>query len=335
MMKTTTTRPAAVAPSLPGGGDGVSRGLGAVVDEACRAVVRSEEAPPDGSGAVAPADCASLAETLPSSPVGEGAAARADRGGPGGRREERAPDGRAVGAPSCATAPPVAGLTGMSTCDWPGHLAATVFLQGCPWNCTYCHNRDLIDPRAPGVLEWSDVLAFLGRRRGLLDGLVFSGGEPTRTAALPEAISDVRALGLAVGLHTSGAFPSRLAQVLGDLRWVGLDIKALPEDYQAVVGRPGAGERAWRSLGLVLESGVDYEVRTTIHPGSAATDRLGEIVARLLAAGVRTFALQQAREIGTREGFRADEPGWDDRFRALAAEVDTLGFDRFEARPAR
>jgi pyruvate formate lyase activating enzyme len=237
-------------------------------------------------------------------------------------------------ATATETAPTVAGLTGMSTCDWPGHLAATVFLQGCPWNCTYCHNRDLIDPRAPGVLEWSDILAFLGRRHGLLDGVVFSGGEPTRTGALPGAIRDVRALGLAVGLHTSGAFPSRLAQVLGDVHWVGLDIKALPEDYRAVVGRPGAGERAWRSLELVLASGVDHEIRTTVHPDSPATDRIAEIADRLRAAGVRTFALQQARAIGTREGFRADEPGWDDRFLALAAQVAALGFDRFDARPA-
>jgi pyruvate formate lyase activating enzyme len=248
-----------------------------------------------------------------------------------GASEARAVDATTPAAPPLA----VAGLTGMSTCDWPGHLVATVFFQGCPWNCTYCHNRDLIDARTPGVLEWSDVIAFLARRRGLLDGVVFSGGEPTRTAALPAVIRDVRDLGLGVGLHTAGAFPVRLAQVVGQVDWVGLDIKALPQDYGDVVGRPGAGERAWQSLRVVLESGVEHEVRTTVHPGSPAADRIAEIAQRLRAAGVRTFALQQARSIGTREGFVADAPGWDERFRELAALVACVGFDRFEVRPAR
>src|SRR3954447_23836555 len=74
----------------------------------------------------------------------------------------------------------VAGLTPLSTCDWPGQLVATVFLQGCPLACTYCHNPALIDPRVPGTLPWTSVTDLLGRRQGLLDGVVFSGGEPTR-----------------------------------------------------------------------------------------------------------------------------------------------------------
>jgi pyruvate formate lyase activating enzyme len=225
----------------------------------------------------------------------------------------------------------------MSTCDWPGRLVATVFLQGCPWSCAYCHNPDLIDPRAPGVVGWADVLAFLRRRQGLLDGVVFSGGEPTRSPWLPGALRDVRALGFAVGLHTAGAFPARLGALLAPERlvdWVGLDVKAMPEDYADVTGRPGSGERAWRSLDLVLASGVDHEVRTTIHPGSPAAARLPELAARLRAAGVRTFALQQARQAGTRPGFAAAAPGWDAEVRRLADGVRAEGFERFELRAA-
>jgi pyruvate formate lyase activating enzyme len=209
---------------------------------------------------------------------------------------------------------------------------ATVFLQGCPWSCDYCHNPTLIDPRTPAEVEWSAVLAFLGRRRGLLDGVVFSGGEPTLAAGLPRAVAEVRDLGLAVGLHTAGAFPHRLAAVLPDLDWVGLDIKACSEDYPAVVGRPGSGERAWRSLDLLLASQADHEVRTTIHPGSPAAERLGEIATRLRSLGVRAFVVQEARAQGTREGFRADAPGWRDRSRAAVEEVRALGFERFELR---
>jgi pyruvate formate lyase activating enzyme len=228
----------------------------------------------------------------------------------------------------------VAGLVRMSKCDWPGHLVATVFLQGCPWRCGYCHNPDLIDPRAPGVLAWSEVLAFLDRRRGLLDGVVFTGGEPTLDAALPAAIADVRARGFAVGLHTGGAYPRRLEALLAHLDWVGLDIKALPEDYPEVVGRPGSGERAWRSLAIVLASGVDHEIRTTVHPGSPAAAHLPEIAGRLRAAGVRSFVLQQARALGTRPGFVADAAGWDAEVQALADAARAAGPDRVTLRRA-
>ena len=108
----------------------------------------------------------------------------------------------------------IAGVTALSTCDWPGRLVATAFLQGCPWRCTYCHNAAILDPRAPGTVPWRDVLELLARRHGLLDGLVFSGGEPTRQRALVAAAAQVREAGFGVGLHTSGAYPSRLPALL-------------------------------------------------------------------------------------------------------------------------
>ncbi len=231
----------------------------------------------------------------------------------------------------------VAGLVRMSTVDWPGKLVATVFLQGCPWECVYCHNPDLMDPRSSGVMGWDDVLAFLRRRRGLLDGVVLTGGEPLRSPGLPGAIADARDLGFAVGLHTGGSYPARLEALLGPERvvdWVGLDIKALPHDYPEVVGRQGSGERAWRSLGLVLASGVAHEVRTTVHPGSPATAHLTEIAARAKGAGVRCYAVQQARARGARPGFAATEAGWDDQVGRLAGEISRLGFERFEFRSA-
>jgi len=112
-------------------------------------------------------------------------------------------------------APKVAGLVKMSTTDWPGKLAAVVFLQGCPWRCVYCHNEAILDPKAPGTMAWDEVFTFLKRRRGLLDGVVFSGGEPLIDAALPAAIKQVRDLGFEIGLHTGGAWPKRLAALLG------------------------------------------------------------------------------------------------------------------------
>lgn len=214
-----------------------------------------------------------------------------------------------------ATALRIAGMSRFSGVDWPGRLVATLFLQGCPWDCRYCHNPDLIDPHAPGSLSWPRVLAFLRRRRGKLDGVVFSGGEPTMQPSLGAAIAEVRALGFAVGLHTAGAFPAQLASVLGDVDWVGLDIKAAPEDYAAVTARRGSGIHAWRSLRLVLDAAkargsqgarargerqLSYEVRTTVHPSLTDAARLRTLGEQLRDAGVEVWALQRARSEGTR-----------------------------------
>ena len=98
----------------------------------------------------------------------------------------------------------IAGLTPMSSVDWPGKFVATVFAQGCPWACPYCHNQAIIDPKIPGVVSWESVEELLGRRRGLLDGVVFSGGEATRQLAVLPAMQRVRELGFEVGLHTAG-----------------------------------------------------------------------------------------------------------------------------------
>jgi len=120
----------------------------------------------------------------------------------------------------------IAGLTALSTCDWPDHLVATVFLQGCPWRCGYCHNAAILDPLTPGIVPWSAVRELLSARHGLLDGVVLSGGEPTRQAGLVDAARQVREQGFLVGLHTGGAYPGRLAAVLPYVDWVGLDVKA-------------------------------------------------------------------------------------------------------------
>ncbi len=189
----------------------------------------------------------------------------------------------------------IAGLTALSTCDWPGRLVATVFLQGCPWRCTYCHNPDLLDPRRPGSVPWAAVRDLLARRRGLLDGVVFSGGEPTGQAGLLAAVREVRDAGFAVGLHTSGAYPRRLAALLPLVDWVGLDVKAPPDRYGDVTGVASSGRRAAESLRLVLASGVPVQVRTTVGPGALGPDDVARLTASLAAAGVADHVLQQVR----------------------------------------
>lgn len=189
----------------------------------------------------------------------------------------------------------IGGLSRLSSCDWPGKLVATVFCQGCPWRCSYCHNPHLQDPAGADPLPWREVEAFLTRRRGLLDGVVFSGGEPTLQPDLEEAIARTRAMGFAIGLHSGGAFPDRLAALLPGLDWIGLDIKAPAPSCDALTGIAGSGARARASLGHVLAARVAYEVRTTIHPDWLSPDAVLALVDELQDLGVDHYALQIAR----------------------------------------
>ena len=189
----------------------------------------------------------------------------------------------------------VGGMTPFTTIDYPGELAAVVFCQGCPWRCRYCQNTGLLEAGAKAQTKWADVSAFLEHRRGLLDAVVFSGGEPTLQSDLNSAVAEARSLGFKVGLHTAGCYPDRLDNLLPDLDWVGLDIKASPEHYRELTSAKGSGEAAWASLEQVLKSRVDYEVRVTVHPKLFPADRLDDLLGRLSQAGVDRLALQRCR----------------------------------------
>ncbi|WP_372594957.1 anaerobic ribonucleoside-triphosphate reductase activating protein [Actinotalea sp.] len=203
-------------------------------------------------------------------------------------------------SPARAEALQIAGLVPLSTCDWPGRIVATAFLQGCPWSCTYCHNPGLLDSRTPGTVPWSAVTDLLARRTGLLDGVVFSGGEPTRQAALLPAVRTVRELGFGVGLHTAGAYPRLLRAVLPWVDWVGLDLKASAPRYPAITGVAGSGAAAWACLDAVLEAGVAVQVRTTVDPTVHGTAEVEELQQELAGRGVTDHVLQTVRTVGVR-----------------------------------
>jgi pyruvate formate lyase activating enzyme len=192
----------------------------------------------------------------------------------------------------------VGGLARLSTCDWPGELVATVFCQGCPWSCGYCHNPHLIPPGSAQEIDWRDVLSFLESRRGLLDGVVFSGGEPTLQAALPEAMRTVRALGFRVGLHSAGPYPERLAAVLPLVDWIGFDVKAPFDDYARITGVPGSGVKARASLLRVLASGVDCDIRTTVHGALLDRPDLARLSSELGRLDIHNHRLQPFRAAG-------------------------------------
>jgi len=189
----------------------------------------------------------------------------------------------------------VGGLVPLTTLDFPDHLACVLFCQGCGWRCRYCHNPQLIP--ACGVEEraWQDVLDFLDQRVGLLEAVVFSGGEPTLQLGLPDAIAQVRAKGFKIGLHSAGIKPKLFRQVLPLVDWVGFDVKALPEHSRLITGVEGSGEANWKSLEALLESGVDHECRTTVHWDLFDADRLWDMAQRLRRLGVGRFAVQCVR----------------------------------------
>jgi anaerobic ribonucleoside-triphosphate reductase activating protein len=183
----------------------------------------------------------------------------------------------------------------LTTLDYPGQLACVLFCQGCAWRCRYCHNPQLIPPRGSEEVEWSRVLEFLQRRQGLLDAVVFSGGEPTLQDGLALAMDEVREMGFRIGLHSAGIKPAAFAKVVTEADWVGFDVKALPEDCMTITRIAGSGTANWRSLEYLLASGVDYECRTTVHWHLFDPVRLLILARRLSALGVKRFAVQLVR----------------------------------------
>lgn len=203
--------------------------------------------------------------------------------------------------PSTAAVLRVGGVQPFTTLDYPGSLAAVVFVAGCPWRCPYCHNAGLRSRSATGLRGWPNVREWLSRRAGLLDAVVFSGGEPTLDPALPAALREARALGYRVGLHSAGVSPRRLSAVLPLVDWIGLDVKAPLADaagYARVTGVPGSAAAAGECVRAVLDAGVAYEFRTTAHPDLLDGAGLCMLAGDLHRRGARCFALQIARPEG-------------------------------------
>ena len=158
----------------------------------------------------------------------------------------------------------IGGLQKLAMVDYPGKLAATVFTGGCNLRCPFCHNALLVTRlRETPALEEKAVLDFLASRRGLLDGVVLSGGEPLLQPGAADFLAKVRELGFAVKLDTNGCFPKILDRGLVD--YVAMDIKNSPEKYPETVGIPGFDTApVEESVRLLAGSGVDHEFRTTL-----------------------------------------------------------------------
>ena len=161
----------------------------------------------------------------------------------------------------------IQGLQKMTLLDYPGKVACTVFLGGCDLRCPFCHNSGLVAGPMPAELDDGALLAFLDKRRGLLDGVCVTGGEPLLRPELPQLLSQIKELGYPVKLDTNGGRPERLRALLeaGLVDSVAMDIKNSPERYGETAGVPGLDLAPFReSVSLLLRGTVDYEFRTTV-----------------------------------------------------------------------
>ncbi|WP_153110243.1 anaerobic ribonucleoside-triphosphate reductase activating protein [Propionivibrio limicola] len=190
----------------------------------------------------------------------------------------------------------VGGLTRFSTVDYPGRLSAVVFCQGCPWRCPYCHNPHLQPAGVRNGPLWTEVLDWLQTRRGMLDSVVFSGGEPLLQRGLAGAMWQVRERGFGVGLHTAGVYPDRLAGLFPLVDWVGFDVKAPFCDYPRVTGAK-SGNAAQRALSYVLASGKPYEIRCTADETLLSPADAGRMAGQLVKLGVDHIVLQAKRMV--------------------------------------
>ena len=159
------------------------------------------------------------------------------------------------------------GLQKMTLLDFPGKVACTVFLGGCDFRCPFCHNYELADGSARPVMDEAALMAFLEKRRGLLDGVAITGGEPCLRPDLPDLMRRIRGLGFAVKLDTNGTHPALLDGILreGLADYVAMDIKNSSGKYARTAGLAELDlTPIRRSVELLKAGGVDYEFRTTV-----------------------------------------------------------------------
>lgn len=190
----------------------------------------------------------------------------------------------------------VGGLQPFTLIDFPGLMAAVVFLQGCNLRCSYCHNPGLLDSKGPGDITWPEVIEFLEKRRGFLEGVVFSGGEPLMQDGIEDAVRRVRDMGYQVALHTNGFFPERLELLLFQnlLSYVAMDIKSSSDGYRTSFG-VDTTDPVVRSARLLAGSGINHEFRTTVHPQIITDGDILRVADMLQGIGADHFILQKFR----------------------------------------
>ena len=195
----------------------------------------------------------------------------------------------------------IAGMQKLTLLDFPGVVACTLFTAGCNFRCPWCHNAGLVLPEEASdrLLESGEVLSFLEKRKGVLDGVCVTGGEPLLHAELPDFLKRVKDLGYRVNLDTNGSFPERLEALVREklADRVAMDIKNGPSRYAETVGLRNLDLSAvTASKDFLLSDAVDYEFRTTVVRGLHTAESLLEAADWI--RGARQWFLQQFKDSG-------------------------------------
>ena len=204
----------------------------------------------------------------------------------------------------------------MTLLDFPGCVACTIFLGGCDFRCPFCHNFELIDGTAQPVMDDGELISFLESRRGLIEGVAITGGEPCLHADLPELIQKIHDAGYRVKLDTNGYHPEMLKRILdmGIVEYVAMDIKNSEEKYALTCGVENIDlDLIRQSISILMNGSTDYEFRTTViselHEDSDF-EKIGEII-----KGAKRYFLQRFTDRDTVPYGNLSAPSFDDMYR--------------------
>lgn len=190
------------------------------------------------------------------------------------------------------------GFQKMTLIDYPGKIATTVFTVGCSFRCSFCHNPELVLPKKFPPLNNMEEEFFqhLSRRKGKLEGVCITGGEPTIQPDIIEFIKKIRQMGFLVKLDSNGSNPQVLGKIINEklVDFIAMDIKNCPAGYGRAIGIDFDIKKIKKSVKMIMESGINYEFRTTVVPGihnEADFEKIGKWL-----KGAKSYFLQEYRE---------------------------------------
>ena len=191
------------------------------------------------------------------------------------------------------------GLQKLSLLDYVGTVACTVFFFGCNFRCPFCHNAPLVTEKPQPIMNDEELLEFLKKRKGILEGVAISGGEPLLQPELPELMKKIKELGYKIKLDTNGSVPDKLKSLIscGLVDRVAMDIKASPTLYPVATGIPNVDIGAIaESRDIIMSSNIDYEFRTTLVKGIHSETDVADMAKWI--SGAKEYYLQQFKDSG-------------------------------------
>ena len=217
----------------------------------------------------------------------------------------------------------IQGLQKLTLLDYPGRTACTVFLSGCNFRCPFCHNAGLVlpDRLEEASITEDEVMSFLKKRAGMLDGVAITGGEPLLHTDMPEFLEKIKNLGYKIKLDTNGSNPKLLKEIVnaGLVDRVAMDIKNAPTEYDKTAGCSVDMEKIEESKDFLLTGTCDYEFRTTVVKGIHTKESL--IAAAKWISGAKEYYLQQFKDSGNLIAPDAFEPFNENEMHELADAV--------------